>query len=112
MVARAETAIKPDDTGSVRCERPQNGAEFLESLRDGREVYIYGDRVKDVTTHPAFRNTARMTARLFDALHDPEKSQRILIDADTDGGGKTHAFFRAPKTVAESIAGRDAIAEW
>ena len=30
--------------------RPFTGAEFLESLRDGREVYIYGERVKDVTT--------------------------------------------------------------
>ena len=25
-----------------------------------REIYIYGERVKDVTTHPAFRNSARM----------------------------------------------------
>ena len=39
-------------------KRPFTGAEFLESLRDGREVYIYGERVKDVTTHPAFRNSA------------------------------------------------------
>ena len=37
--------------------------------RDGREVYIYGERVKDVTTHPAFRNAARSIARLYDALH-------------------------------------------
>ena len=47
------------------------GDEYLESLRDGREIWIYGERVKDVTTHPAFRNTARMIARLYDALHDP-----------------------------------------
>ena len=45
--------------------------EYLESLRDGREIWIYGERVKDVTTHPAFRNTVRMIARLYDALHDP-----------------------------------------
>ena len=43
--------------------RPMTGEEFLASLRDGREVYIYGERVKDVTTHLAFRNTARMIAR-------------------------------------------------
>jgi aromatic ring hydroxylase len=105
-------AAKGDNIGAVRCDRPQNGAEYLESLRDGREVYIYGERVEDVTTHPAFRNTARMTARLFDALHDPEKSKKLLLPTDTDGKGKTHAFFRAPKTLEESIAGRDAIAEW
>ena len=51
--------------------RPLTGAEYLESLRDGREIWLYGERVKDVTTHPAFRNTACMIARLYDALHDP-----------------------------------------
>ena len=40
-------------------DRPFTGAEYLESLRDGREIYIYGERVDDVTTHPAFRNAAR-----------------------------------------------------
>jgi len=39
------------------------GAEYLESLRDGREIWIYEERVKDVTLHPAFRNQARMVAR-------------------------------------------------
>src|SRR3546814_15115187 len=53
-----------------------------------------------------------MTARLFDALHDGERSKKILLPTDTDGSGMTHAFFKAPKTVEESIAGRDAIAEW
>src|ERR1700761_7502083 len=35
-------------------KRPFTGAEYLQSLRDGREVYIYGERIKDVTAHPAF----------------------------------------------------------
>ena len=51
-------------------KRPFTGAEFLESLRDGREVYICGERVKDVTIHPAFRNAAASVAELYDALHD------------------------------------------
>ncbi len=61
--------------------RPFTGAEYLESLRDGREVYVYGERVKDVTTHPAFRNAARSIARLYDALHD-EKTKDALTCAD------------------------------
>ena len=56
-------AKKPETTGNIKASKPMTGEEFLESLRDGREVYIYGERVKDVTTHPAFRNTARMIAR-------------------------------------------------
>ena len=64
--------------------RPYTGAEYLESLRDGREIWIYGERVKDVTTHPAFRNTARMIARLFhDALYGPDawaaKFRRVVF---------------------------------
>ncbi len=112
MAGKRSTAVTPESIGNVRCAKPQTGAEYLESLRDGREVYVYGERVADVTTHPAFRNTARMTARLFDALHDKERSKTLLLPTDTDGKGKTHAFFKAPKTVEESIAGRDAIAEW
>src|SRR5213080_880988 len=96
---RVAFARRPENIGQMAVTRPQTGAEFIESLRDGREVFIYGERVKDVTTHPAFRNTARMTARLFDALHDPDRAGTLLLSTDTDGTGKTHAFFRAPKTL-------------
>ena len=51
--------------------RPMNRDEYLDSLRDGREIWIYGEKVEDVTTHPAFRNGARSIARLYDAMHDP-----------------------------------------
>ena len=47
---------------------PLTGAEYLESLRDGREVWIDGERVADVTTHPAFRNAARSIRVLTDYL--------------------------------------------
>ena len=91
---------------------PFTGKEFLESLRDGREIWIYGERVKDVTTHPAFRNTARMIARLYDALHDPATARRADRPTDTGSGGFTHRFFRAPHSAEEQVAARDAIAAW
>ena len=43
-------------------EKPLTGEEYLESMRDGREVWIEGERVADVTEHPAFRNAARQGA--------------------------------------------------
>jgi 4-hydroxyphenylacetate 3-monooxygenase len=88
------------------------GAEYLESLKDGREVYIYGERVGNVTEHPAFRNTARMIARLYDAMHDPARREKLMLPTDTGSGGMTHAFFKAPKSGEDLVAGRDAIAEW
>ena len=92
--------------------RPFTGAEYLASLRDGREVYVYGERVDDVTTHPAFRNAARSIARLYDALHDPKTKDLLTSPTDTGSGGYTHKFFRAAHSRDELIAQRDAIAQW
>src|SRR5262244_3420304 len=92
--------------------RPLTGAEYLESLRDGREIWLYGEKVDDVTTHPAFRNTARMVARLYDALHDPATRDTPTTETDTGSGGLTHRFFRAPTSAEEQVAARDAIATW
>ena len=109
-----QATIEKPKAGAARGSQttPQTGAEYLDSLRDDRTVYIYGERVKDVTTHPAFRNTARMVARLFDALHDEKHASKIMVPTDTGNGGKTHAFFKAPKTLDDLLAGRNAIAEW
>jgi len=116
-VPTREEAVKdylaqPATTGNVPTSRPMNGQEYLDSLDDGREVYVYGERVKNITKHPAFRNTARMIARLYDALHDPKHKDKLLVPTDTGNGGMTHAYFKAPKSVEEAIAGRNAIAEW
>jgi 4-hydroxyphenylacetate 3-monooxygenase len=104
----AEAAAEP--RGAFRT-KPFTGQEYIESLRDGREIWIYGERVKDVTTHPAFRNTVRMLARLYDALHDHRNSV-LCTETDTGSGGYTHRFYRAPRTAEDLVAARDAIAEW
>ncbi len=91
---------------------PMTGAEYLESLRDQREIWIYGERVKDVTLHPAFRNQARMVARMYDALHHPQTKAQLTCTTDTGSGGTTHRFFKASHNVDEMVAARDAIAAW
>ncbi|MFD8686706.1 4-hydroxyphenylacetate 3-hydroxylase family protein [Streptomyces sp. NPDC059651] len=96
----------------ARVTRPLTGDEYLESLSDGREIYLYGDRVKDVTKHPAFRNSALMTARLYDALHDPAKRDVLTTRTDTGSDGYTHKFFRTPRSVQDLVEDREAIAEW
>ena len=42
------------------------GARFIESLRDGREVWLDGEKVQDVTTHPALSGIAHELARIYD----------------------------------------------
>src|SRR6059058_1961122 len=93
---------------STRTTVPFTGEEYLESLRDRREVYVYGERVEDVTTHPAFRNTARSIARLYDALHDERRREIITTPTDTGSDGVTHKFFRfrAPSRTAWATSRR------
>ena len=103
--------MKPEDF-RASATRPFTGEEYLASLRDDREIYIYGDRVKDVTSHPAFRNAAASMARLYDALHDPQSKEKLCWETDTGNGGYTHKFFRYARSADELRQQRDAIAEW
>lgn len=104
------TPSTPRDDG--RATKPMTGDEYIESLRDGREVFIYGEKVKDVTVHPAFRNSVRSVARLYDALHDPARQSVLTVPTDTGSSGFTHPFFRTPRSVADLQADKAAIAEW
>src|SRR6201987_3383355 len=88
------------------------GKEVLDSLGDGRGVGIYGERVKNITAHPAFRHPARMIAGLYDAFHSDHAEKKKLLTCPTEGGGFTHRYFIAPRSVEELVAGRDAIAAW
>ncbi|MEM9099705.1 MAG: 4-hydroxyphenylacetate 3-hydroxylase family protein [Pseudomonadota bacterium] len=50
----------------------RTGAEYRDSIRGTREVYIDGDRVDDITTHPAFKPIIDIRAKIYDMAHDPE----------------------------------------
>lgn len=113
------TTQVPDVNASVTASKveqavtlPMTGQEYLKSLRDDREIWIYGNRVKDVTEHPAFRNPARMVARLYDAMHDPNLKNVLTCETDTGNGGFTHPFFKAPHSAQDLVAAREAIATW
>jgi 4-hydroxyphenylacetate 3-monooxygenase len=106
-----QLASEPGEQGNTTA-RPMKGDEYLESLRDGREVWIYGEKVDDVTNHPAFRNGARSVARLYNALHEPETKDVLTTSTDTGNGGYTHPFFKAPMSAEDLVRGRDAIAAW
>ena len=103
--------MRPEDVIADR-KRPYTGAEYIESLRDGREVYINGERIADVTTHPAYRNSVRSMARLYDALHDPAKKDILTCPTDTGSGGYTHKYFRVSRSREELMGAQGAIAEW
>jgi 4-hydroxyphenylacetate 3-monooxygenase len=71
----------------------RTGKEHTESLRDGRIVYIGGERVDDVTRHPAFRNAALTVATIYDMKPDPANSD--VMSYEEDGGRHSMYFLRA-----------------
>lgn len=86
------------------------GEDYLASLRDGRQVWLEGALVGDVTAHPAFRNATRSIARLYDSLHDP--GQRDLYLTTDREGNRTHRFFCPAGSANDLMAAREAIAAW
>lgn len=71
----------------------RSGKEHSQSLRDGRAIYIGGERVDDVTTHPAFRNAAATVAALYDMKSDP--ANHDLLSYEEEGGRHAIYFLRA-----------------
>jgi 4-hydroxyphenylacetate 3-monooxygenase len=66
--------VAPENRSAIALRARLSGPN-IESLRDGREVYIDGERVADATAHPAFRNSARSLARLY-GEHPPGTDRR------------------------------------
>jgi 4-hydroxyphenylacetate 3-monooxygenase len=92
--------------------RPFTGAEYLDSLNDGRAVFFDGARIDNVAEHPAFRNAARSIARLYDALHDPATRYLLTCGTDTGAGGYTHRYFRVARSREDLVAQKAAITHW
>ena len=76
----------------------KTGAEHLESLRDGRTVYIGSEKVTDVTTHPAFRNAAHSIAAIYDLKGAPENRDAASFE---EGGRLYSAYFLRARSKAD-----------
>jgi 4-hydroxyphenylacetate 3-monooxygenase len=77
----------------------RRGQQLLEKLRnDSPEIYYAGERVKDVTTHPAFRNGLKSLAGLYDLQW--KQPEVMLFDSPTSTN-KVGRSFMIPKTREE-----------
>jgi 4-hydroxybutyryl-CoA dehydratase/vinylacetyl-CoA-Delta-isomerase len=64
------------------------GAQYLESLRDGRQVWVNGHAVPDVTAEPLLSGVARFAAEGYDRHYDPAE-------------GAIGPYFFVPKSVQD-----------
>jgi 4-hydroxyphenylacetate 3-monooxygenase oxygenase component len=82
----------------------KDGRTYLESLRDGREVWVRGERVKDVTAHPAFAPVCQEIARIYDLQSAPET--RDTMTYVTENGARVSYSYRMPKTPEDLLRRR------
>lgn len=83
--------------------------QYRESLRDGRNVYVAGQRVEDVTTHPIMSILVDHSAEAFQTPDDPE-FRELWIARDEETDEPISRYFVVPKT-AEDLRRRSLVIE-
>ena len=74
----------------------RTGKEYLDGLRDDREIWINGERIKDVTKHPAVCRGAHTLGEFLDRQHNPKYQDKITyLDED---GDRCPTSFLIPKS--------------
>src|SRR5215468_9092129 len=89
----------------------KTGQDHIASLRDGRDVYIYGERVADVTAHKAFRNSVRAVGSLYDFQAQPGVLDTMTF-ASPDTGRRVNRCWQLPESYAELVDRRRALEAW
>ncbi|MFF0739942.1 4-hydroxyphenylacetate 3-hydroxylase family protein [Streptomyces sp. NPDC004111] len=88
-----------------------DGARYLESLDDGRSVWLDGEEIKNVAEHPAFTAPTREIARLLDLQHDPAHRDLLTVE-DPESGLRIGRGYHPPRTPEELRAARDSAGVW
>jgi 4-hydroxyphenylacetate 3-monooxygenase len=89
----------------------KTGADHVASLRDDRAVYLDGERVADVTAHPAFRNAVRSAAALYDFQARPENLELMTFVAD-GANRRINRAWQMPRNYEEMLLRRKAMQAW
>ena len=86
----------------------RSGREFLEGLRDDREVWLEGERVADVTTHPKLSRMAKTLAGVYDLQHHPDTRDLMAFESPISGDPISLSYL-IPHSVDDLIRRRKAL---
>jgi 4-hydroxyphenylacetate 3-monooxygenase len=89
----------------------KTGADHINSLKDGRTVYIDGKLVADVTEHPAFRNSIKSAAALYDFQARPENIELMTFSPDASSR-RVNRAWQMPRNHSEMVYRRKALQAW
>ena len=90
----------------------RTGEQFIARLQDHpRDVWVRGQRVHDVTAHPAFMGSVRQLARLYDMQHDPDLRDKLTYIVPETGERAGLAFMPA-RSIDDLKRRREAYRLW
>src|SRR5438093_870037 len=90
----------------------RTGEQYIKGLQQQeREIWLGGERVKDVTTHPGLANGARAIASLYDMQHDPSLRDQMTYVSPTTGD-RVGLSFIIPRTRQELEQRRTMMLHW
>src|SRR3954467_10471976 len=90
----------------------RTGRQYLNGLREQeRQVWLGGERVKDVTTHPGLAGGAHAIASLYDMQWDAKLHDEMPYVSPTSGGRGGLSFI-IPRTQEELVARRVMTLNW
>ena len=84
----------------------RTGKEYLDGLDDGREVWLDGERVKNVAEHPLLGGAARTISELYDFQHEDDVIDKVTYVED---GERIPLSLLAPKNAEDLAARREAL---
>ena len=90
----------------------KDGQQHLQSLRDGREVYIHGKKVADVTTSPSFHRSVASASSLYTFQAKPENQELMTFESPKVKGLRVNKAWQLPKSYAELVERRKALFAW
>ncbi len=87
----------------------KTGQQHLQSIRDGRTVFLDGRAVEDVTIHPAYRNAAATVG----ALYDFQAANPELMTFEVPGKSvRANRAWQLPRCYEELVLRRKALTAW
>src|SRR5690606_1913510 len=89
----------------------RTGQNYIESLRDGRQMWIDGELVTDVTRDRRFAGAAYTMAELYDMQRDPKLIERMTYQSPTSGERVGLSFIQ-PKSMSDLERRRDMVKTW
>jgi len=73
--------------------------QYVESLRDGRRIYLNGEKIEDITKHPQFQGPINGRALSYALYNHPKFKDLLTIE---ENGDRYLFYGKQPKSAEEA----------